>query len=290
MTNWHEPTQLNPWIKGLFSTLHGLIVVVVMIVLVSEWRLKWCETLVGSYLAAINDSRPESGTIWETGDRNDSARSYLTTLIQGRKEATRYARETTSFMELASGILPGQWTHISKRHFKRLYLALPEPAAVDLLPPLELAWLFGGTRVDRIFCEGKESGLEIYFLTGENSVVRQISLTREKLSKLDEADPLFQGSLADIPDFDGNIYPAKLFFQTISSLPRETISQLVIHPERLIREKGRLRRVGIWKQETSGYLQVGFEFTTDSGPLVIFTRGQKWAVEQLNRRLMRRLQ
>ena len=285
MTNWHEPTRFNEWLHGVISPLHGMILMVILAVMVSEWQLNWCETLVGGYLAEINASRPETGTIWKTGSRSDAARSVLKNLIQERKAANRYARETTSFMELASGILPGQWTDISKQHFKRLYLALPESTAFELLPPLELVWLFSGTRVSRIFCEGKASGLELYFLTPENNVVKKLFFSRKTLSQLDETEIQFKGALTDIPTFKGTRYAAGQFFQALLAMPRETCSRLIFHPERLIREKDRLIRVGIWQQDTTGYQQMGFEFQTPEGPLVIFVKGQQWAVQQLSQRL-----
>lgn len=280
MTHWHDPTDVKAWTKGIFSPLNALIIVVIMVTMVSEWRLNWCEGLVGHYLAAVNASRPETGTVWDTGAKNSTAKSYLKTIISNQKEASRYASETASFMELASGILPGQWTHITKNHFKSLYLALPESAAFDLLPSLELVWLFGSSDVDKIFCEGKAREIDIFFLGKANRVIKQISVSRAKLSEIDQANAFFKGRLEAVPDFTGTVYSATQFFKTALALPREAMSQLVLRPGKLMYERGRMVRVGIWPETPSPYIQLGFEIQGKKGPLVMFTKGQKWAVRQ----------
>ena len=290
MTYWHESTHIERWFRGMLSPLHLLMVIILVTTGVSEWQMSWCEHLVGAYLASSNDKRPEIGTVWETEDRTTTAQSYLKTITDSRKEATRYAREASSFIQLASGILPGQWTHISKTHFKQLYLALPEPTAAELIPTLELVWLFNGTGMDKIFCEGKAHGLDIYFLTPENRVVRQMSLSRATVADLDQDSTVFKGTLEDIHDFAGTIYPANQFFKASLTLPPETLSELIIRPERLLPDRGKISRVGISPGQTSAYMQMGFEVHGSRGNMVIFTKGRNWAVKQLLQRLTGREQ
>ena len=285
MTHWNEPTQIKTWFRGMLSPIHGIMFIFLVITLVSEFQTNWCEYLVGEYLASTNSKRPEIGTVWETGDRTDTARSYLKTITDSRKDATRYAREASSFIQLASGILPGQWTHITKAHFKQLYLALPEPAAVALIPPLELVWLFNGDTVDKIFCEGKAHGLDIYFLAPENRVVRQITLTRVTLSELDQDNTIFSGSLRDISDFQGTIIPSDKFFKTALTLAADTLSELIIRPETLMPDRGVFSRVGIWPADPTGYVKLGFEVQEPGENLVIFAKGRQWAVQKLIARL-----
>ena len=285
MSHWNEPTQTRIWFRGIISPIHGIIFIFLVIAMVAEFETNWCEHLVGAYLASTNNKRPEIGTVWETGDRTDTARSYLKTITDNRKEASRYAREASSFIQLASGILPGQWTHITKNHFKRLYFALPVPAAMDLISPLELAWIFNGNKVDKIFCESKTHGLDIYFLAPENRVIKQITLTREVLAELDQDNTIFTGSLNDIPDFHGTIIPSDRFFNTALTLAGDTLSELIIRPENLLADRGVFSRVGIWPSDPSGYVKLGFEVHGTRGYLVIFIRGRQWAVQELTRRL-----
>ena len=247
--------------------------------------MNWGENLVGAYLASSNNKRPETGTVWETEDRTTLAQSYLKTITDSRKEATKYAGEASSFIQLASGILPGQWTHISKNHFKQLYLALPEPTATKLLPTLELVWLFNVIDVDKIFCEGKSHGLDIYFLTPENRVIKQISLGRAMLADLDQNSSVFKGTLEDIYDFAGTIYPANQFFKSTLILPAGTLSELIIRPELLLSDRGKISRVGIWSDQESGYVKMGFEIRDPRGNVVILAKGRNWAVQQLIQRL-----
>jgi len=267
------------------SPLHLLMGIILVITAASEWQMRWGEHLVGAYLAAGNDKRPEIGTVWETEDRTALAQTYLKTIADSQEETTQYAREASSFIQLASGILPGQWTHISRTHFKQLYLALPEPAADQLIPPLELVWLFNGKDIDKIFCEGKSHGLNIYFLTPENRVIKKIFLSRETLATLDQDTTVFKGSLEDIQGFAGTIYPANQFFNTTLTLPPETRSELIIRPQRLLPDRGKISRVGIWPDHASPYVKMGFEVHGRKGTMVIFTKGRHWAVEQLLQRL-----
>ncbi len=289
-------------------------VIMLVITMVSEWQTDWCEHLVGGYLASMNEKRPETGTVWETGDRTDTAKSYLKTITDSRKEANRYAREASSFIQLASGILPGQWTHITKTHFEQLYLALPEPTAASLIPPLELVWLFNGTTVDKIFCEGKPHGLDIYFLAPENRVIKQISLSRATVAALDQDNTVFNGPLEAIPDFNGPVYPAARFFKVALTLATDTLSEVILRPERLLPDRGIFSRVGIWPDVPSGlyespanqeglsslvvgrpgsksrfargsYIKLGFEVQGPRGTLVIFANGRQWAVQKLVRQL-----
>ena len=288
MTRWHESTQIKTWFRGALFPLHLLMILILATAMVSEWQTDWCEHLVGGYLTSMNKKRPEIGTVWETDDRTDTARSYLKTITESRKEANRYAREASSFIELASGILPGQWTHITKTHFEQLYLALPEPTAASLIPPLELVWLFNGSTVDKIFCEGKPHGLDIYFLAPKNRVIKQITLSRATVAALDHDNTVFNGSLGAIPDFHGPVYPAGRFFKTALTLATDTLSELILRPERLLPDRGTFSKVGIWPADSSGYIKLGFEVQGPRGPLVIFARGRQWAVQQLTGELQGR--
>ncbi|SMC93669.1 hypothetical protein SAMN02746065_1169 [Desulfocicer vacuolatum DSM 3385] len=247
--------------------------------------MSWCEHLVGAYLASSNEKRPEIGTVWEADGRTTTARSYLKTITDSHKEASRYAREASSFIQLASGILPGQWTHLGKTHFRQLYLALPEPTATELIPTLELVWLFNATDMNKIFCEGKPNGLDIYFLNPENRILKKIFLSRTKMTHLDQENHIFKGSLEDIDDFAGTIYTANHFFKTALALPAETLSELIIRPEILLPHRGKISQVGIWPNQKSGYVQMGFEIQTSQNNMVIFTKGRKQAVRQLTRQL-----
>ncbi|MBF0259394.1 MAG: hypothetical protein HQK62_11245, partial [Desulfamplus sp.] len=230
MNIWYEPTKTGEWLRRIISFSNLLILCIATVLVISELRFDWCELMIGRYLASLNSSRPETGAVWKAGEQSSRAHTFLKNIIQERQNAARYAQEATSFAELASGILPGQWANIDKDHFKRLYLAIPPAAASELIPPADLIWLFGRGTLTRIFCEGKPYGLEIFFLNSENRVLRQITMNKTKMEKVEKNEATFKGTLEQIPEFKGRIYPAELFFKVLLELPQDIIPDLITTP------------------------------------------------------------
>ena len=288
MTTWYEPVTFGEWIKRSFSLLNLLILSTAALLVISELRFDWCELMIGRYLAAINETRPETGAIWKAGEQSSKAHTYLKTIIEERQNAARYAQEATSLSELASGILPGQWANVDRDHFKRLYLALPSETASELISPTRLIWLYGGPQLHegkglhRIFCEGKAKGLEIFFLNDQNRVLHHINLTQSKLNALEKGDEPVRGVLEDFPEFQGHIYPADLFFDAVFKLPNEMLSDLITTPQMLLESRGDIIRVGIWNEVESGYIRLGFELETEKQRMVKFVRAREWVIWRLS--------
>lgn len=285
MTLWYEPAKTSEWLRRVISFSNLLILCTATILIISELRFDWCELMIGRYLASLNASRPETGAVWKAGEQSSRAHTFLKNIIEERQNSARYAQEATSFAELASGILPGQWANIDKEHFKRLYLAIPSAAASELIPPAELIWLLGGGAVTRIFCEGKPYGLEIFFLNSANRALDQITLNRTKMEKIERNEAIFKGSLEQIPEFQGRIYPSELFFKALLELPQDIIPDLITTPQKLISQQGTLTRAGIWSEAASGYIKLGFEFKDNGKSVVIFIRSREWAVWRLSSKL-----
>lgn len=285
MTLWYEPTKTGEWLRRIFSFANLLIIFMTTTLMVSELRFDWCELMIGRYLASLNGSRPETGAVWKAGEQSSRAHTFLKRIIEERQNAARYAQEATSFAELASGVLPGQWANIDKDHFKRLYLAIPATAASELIPPEELIWLFGGGTLNRIFCEGKPYGLEIFFLNSENRVLRQITLNKTKMEKIEKHEAIFKGTLEQIPEFQGRIYLAEHFFKVLLALPKDIIPDLITTPQKLLNQQGTLTKAGIWNEATSGYIKLGFEFKENGKSVVLFIRAREWAVWRLSSNL-----
>lgn len=285
MIKWYEPINTSEWLRRIFSVLSLVIFISAAAVVVSELRFDWCERMIGAYLASINSARPETGAVWETGRQTSRAKTYLKNITDGRRNAARYAQEATSFTELASKILPGQWARIDKDHFKRLYLNLPDATAEELIMQAELIWIFGGTGLHRIFCEGKPAGLDIFFLNPSNRVIKQITLSNAYLKRLETDETPYRGSLEQISEFEGHIYPSSIFFNALFKLPREIIPDLITNPEKLLKQEGEIVRAGIWNEVNSGYIRLGFEFKSDTGTKVVFIKGREWAVWRLSMKL-----
>lgn len=285
MTRLGNPPPLAVSFKGAALPLVMILILIISGLMLLEWRLAWCEQLVGRYLAAINSLRPQTGTVWESGARTVAAHEQLRSIIQGRQKVEGYTRDAASFVELGSGMLPGQWTHISPSRFQQLYLALPAPAAQQLIPPLELVWLMDDEKVSRILCQGTAKGLNLFFLSPANQVQKQIFMSRTTLDRLDWDQYGLTGSLESLSDDAIRIYDAHRFFNAALSLPGTTLSELITAPERLMHDRGRFARVGIWPRSDNGFIQLGFEIIAEKGRRIILCQGREWAVRELVNRI-----
>ncbi len=282
MTKWYAPLTPAEWFKRAVSFLNLSIVLVVCLFVFTEFRYDWTERLTGAFLAATNSGRPETGTVWKTGEQASKAQSYLNEIVAKHRDIKREVRESASFAELASAVLPGEWINIEKDHFKKLYLKLPDSVAAELMLPVRLVWLFNTSKLDRIFLEGGEQGFKIYFLDAENRVIEKISVGREVIEKLKRGTQTIEASLDEFAGFKGRIYTADRFFKAVMELPGDMIPDLVGEPAMLLREKGTITRVGIWNETRAGYIRLGFEFVQTGEKRILFMRGREWAVWQLS--------
>jgi len=284
---WYEPFDFFEWLRRTFSFLNIAICIITSVFIFSELRFDWFEKLVGSYLTATNESRPETGAVWETGKQTSNAHEYLNKIISKKEDARRNVNQASSFFDLVSGILPGEWVALEKQQFKTLYLSLEKSAALKIIEPAQLVWLINGSSLDRIFCEGVPEGIKIYFIDSENRVIKQINLRKDDIQEIEKGKKPIIGQLANIEGFLGRIYPAQIFFDAVFKLPPDIIPDLMVNPENLLKMDGKIIYIGIWNEAENGYIKIGFEIETQDGNRLVFVRGREWAVWQLNLNLKR---
>ena len=282
MNQWYDPFKISEWFRRTVSVLNLTMLLIAAVFLFSELRFDWCERIIGRYLATSNSTRPETGAVWKVGKQASNAHTYLNAIVNEHRNTERYAREAASFSDLASGLLPGQWTTLDKNQFKKFYLAMPASLSSKIIQPMKLVWLLNREDLKRIFCEGNSDGMEIYFLDADNRVIHQINFNKIELAQLEQKQAPFKGRLESLPGFEGHIYPAAVFFKALLSLPDDMITSLIPRPEKLFIEKGRLVSAGISDQAESGYIRLGFEFDSGTGEKVVFIKGREWAVWRLN--------
>lgn len=280
--HWYEPLGFSEWFKRTVSVLNITLFMITAAVVFSEFRFDWFEKLIGSYLVSTNGHRPETGLIWETGKQTNNAHEYLNTIISKKEDIRKTANKASSFSELLSTLLPGEWVTLEKQQFKSLYLGLEKSSSLKIINPAQLVWLLNGTNLDRIFCEGIKGGVNIFFIDSENRVIKEIELKKENVIELENSDKPFSGVLTDMPEFQGRIYQARAFFDALLKLPSEIIPDLMMDPEPLLRQAGKLTRVGIFNEAVNGYIKLGFEFEAAAGNQVVFLKGREWAVWQLS--------
>ena len=280
---WYEPLNFSEWLRRAFSFLNIAVFIITAIFIFSEFRFNWVENFVGSYLTSTNEFRPETGAIWETGKQTSNAHEYLNKIISKKEDTRQNVYQASTFSGLASGILPGEWVTLEKQQFKTLYLSLEKSTALKIIEPAQLVWLLNGSTLDRIFCEGITGGIKLYFIDSENRVIKQIDLRKEDILEIENGEKPVPGELADMEGFLGRIYPARFFFDTLFKLPADIIPDLIVNPESLLKQEGKIINIGIWNEAENGYIKLGFEFEkTGGGKQVVFIKGREWAVWQLS--------
>jgi len=279
---WYEPLSFSEWLKRTFSFLNIAVFMITAMFIVSELRFDWFENLVGSYLASTNESRPQKGVIWETGKHSSDAHEYLNKIINKKEDTQANVHTASSFSNLVSGMLPGDWVTLEKDHFKRLYLALEESMAVKIIEPAQLVWLLKSSMLDRIFCEGISKGIKIYFIDSENRVIKQIELEKQDILDLENGEQAVTGELINMEGFSGRIYSGQDFFDALFKLPPDILPDLMVNPEILLAQKGKIIKVGIGNISQNGYIKLGFEFQDQDIKKTVFLKGREWAVWQLS--------
>lgn len=279
---WYEPASLSEWFKRIFSLLNITVCVFTFVFIVSEFRFDWVEKMLGAYLVSTNQSRPESGAMWETGRHTSNAHAHINQIISKKEDVRQNVNAADSFSLLVSSLQPGEWVTIEKHQFKELYQGLQGSAALKVIEPAELVWLLKGTGTDRIFCEGVGNGIKIYFLDTDNRVIRQIEIQKRDILEMEAGEKPFFGRLDEMDGFAGRIYSSRNFFDALFKLPPDILPDLMADPEILLDQDGRIVRIGIWNEAKNGYIRLGYEFESENGYRVVFVNGREWAVWQLS--------
>jgi len=279
---WYDPFSIGEWARRTFSFLNLGLLMLIVAFGASEFRFDWCEKLVGTYLLATNDLRPETGALWEAGRQASNAHKSLDRIITQRQDSRRSVQGAASFSHLLERLGPGEWVTLEKEQFKTLYLSISPGIRRQLIDPSHLVWLLNGNITDRIFCEGLAKGISIYFIDSRNRVVREIDLKKNTITEIESRNAPVKGRLAEIEAFSNRIYPAAQFFDAMFKLPTEMISELMVDPDLLLKQEGTIQQVGIWNEADGGYIKLGFEFEHRGENRVLLIQAREWAVWQLS--------
>lgn len=280
--NWYAPLNAGEWARRSFSLLNIGLCIVSLLVFASEFRFDWCEKLLGRYLISINEFRPETGAVWETGRNTLSAHQSLSKIITKKEDTKREAQEAQTFSLLAAGLTPGEWVNLDRERFKSLYLSLSPGSARKILEPARLVWLLNASSMDRIFCEGRMGGMNIYFVDQENRVIQQIDLDDQMIQAVESRQIPIPSGLEKMEAFQGRIYPVDQFFGAVFKLPPDMIPDLMMDPELILAQEGIIRRVGIWNVAENGFISLGYEFEHMGEIRVLLVQAREWAVWQLS--------
>ncbi len=285
MTPWYAPTDMNIWRRRLLVPRSVVLVCLLAVAGITEFRFDWIEKAVGAYLTTTNAYRPRSGAIWEKGREADSARTTLAQYADQRQHLQSEVRQAHSLGQLVANLGEDKGAMISSEHFIELYLKLPPIISHEIVSPFTLLTLQSDGRWQRTFLERKGNNLLVYMLDGSNQVIHRLSIDQVLLVHIERGEVAIRTGLDQLADFNGRIYLAERFFKALDGLPEEERKRIVAHPEDLLRVEGRIERVGISEQMIGDAVDLGFEVSGRDGPRVVLMQGARDEVLRIQRLL-----
>ena len=285
MIPWYAPTDMNIWRRRLLVPRSVVLICLLAVAGITEFRFDWIEKAVGAYLTSTNAYRPRSGAIWEKGREADSARTVLAQYADQRQNLQREVRQAVSLGQLVSNLGEDKGAMISSEHFIELYLKLPPVLSHEIVSPFTLLTHQSDGRWQRTFLERQGNGLLIYMLDANNQVIHRLSIDQILLAHIERGEVAIRTGLDQLADFNGRIYPAERFFKALDGLPAEERTRIVAHPEDLLRVEGRIERVGISERMIGDAVDLGFEVSGLDGPRVVLMQGARDEVRRIQRML-----
>jgi hypothetical protein len=281
MIPWYAPASYKEYVRRWVSLRSILMLGLISILVVTEFRFDWLEGVVGAYLVTTNSARPESGTIWDQGRQSELARQTLNQYTNQRQDVQRGVRGATSLGQVLAGIDKDRGAMISAAHFIELYLKLPPALAHEVVSPYTLLGQLSASKWQRTFFEQQDQQLAIYLLDDHNQVLHRIDVGAELIEHIQQGEIAIHTGLHQLGDFAAHVYPADLFFNTLNTLPEEVRKGIVPSPEELLRISGRIVQVGISSEPMGDATELGFEVEDLQGSKVILTQGRTQDVQRL---------
>jgi hypothetical protein len=281
MIPWYAPWSYKEYFRRWVAWRSILLLGLVALLVVTEFRFNWLESVVGSYLATTNGARPESGAIWDQGRQSELARQTLNEYTSQRQDVQREVRGASSLAQVLAGFGDDRGAMISAAHFIELYLKLPPALAHEVVSPFVLLGQLSTRKWQRTFFEQQDRQLAIYLLDDQNQVLHRIAVGAELIEYIRQGEIAVHTGLHQLTDFAAHVYPADVFFNTLNALPEEVRKGIVPSPEELLRISGRIVQVGISSQPMGDATELGFEVEDLQGPKVILIQGRTEDVQHL---------
>jgi hypothetical protein len=278
---WFEPDNFSQWVKRVVSVRSFVLWFSIITILVCELRFGWLEQVLGAYLVSTNPKRPETGAIWDAGQKTRTALATLEEIVNSRQSSQRDARGAESLTQIVSGLTPDQGVMISQEHFRTLYNKLPSVLSQEILSPYGLLQLSAQGRWSRAYFNKSGEELKIYFLDQHNQVLRQVTISADLLYLVERGEVAIDGSLDALADFAGHIYPADRFFDALDSLPDDIRRGILPQPLTLLQIDGRIVKVGISDEVQAENVGIGFEFEQANARKVVLVQGRQKEVWKL---------
>jgi hypothetical protein len=281
MIPWYAPRSYKEYIRRWVAWRSILLLGLITILVVTEFRFNWLEDVVGAYLVTTNSARPESGTIWDQGRQSELARQTLNAYMNQRQDVQREVRGASSLGQVLAGLGDDRGAMISADHFIELYLKLPPVLAHEVVSAYLLLGQLSTHKWQRTFFEQQDQKLSIYLLDAQNQVLHRIDMGAELMEHIRQGEIAIHTGLHQLGDFAAHVYPADVFFNTLYALPEEVRKGILPSPEELLRISGHIVQVGISSQLMGDVTELGFEVQDLQGAKVILTPGRTQDVQRL---------
>lgn len=279
--DWCEPRDFKDWIHRFFSLRSLTFILIVLMLVVFEFRFDWMEKALGSYLTTTNRQRPETGEIWETAHDTNQALNSLEEITVERDALQRNARGATDLSDIVSLISDNVPITISPEHFCALYLKLPPSLYSRIMDPMELVALLAEGQWERTYIRKNGNQLSIYLLDRDYRALRELVVSDTTLVQIERRKVIFEGSLEEWGAAPDSIYPAARFFAALETLTKDMQSEILAQPEEILKAGGNPIRVGFPPQSETTWVNIGFEFEDGSRKKVLVLPAREWALWRL---------
>ncbi len=283
MPSWY--TALNPrqWLGRAFCARNLLLVGIVFLAVAGELHFDWAESVIGSYLAATNSRRPESGTVWQWRHKILQARQKLETLVPRPVFSEDTDDGTLGLAQVLRQAAAGQGVMLAARRFVSLYRRLPPQLADEIGSAFELLRLQTDEHWTRTYVEGDKTNVTLYHLNAGNQVLAKVTIGADLMDYIARGKAMVPGTLASLEDFRGHIFPAAAFFQALLSLPDRLRRKVIARPDALLEFGSQIAWAGISSQDTADRVTIGFEINLDGRPQVMLLQADKETAIRLRR-------
>jgi len=251
------------------SALPSIIIGVIAILLLIEFKTHFVEQTAGSYLNWRNTNREAYGTSWE---RESLSREAVRQVDENTAVSNRLRRQVelvNSWTELLSIVPEGVGVPITPAKFVELYRTIPQAFRSHLMPSHELVDLHWNSGWRRCTIWQKGQLATVYLIDERNRIIRDISINRALISAVTKYGLKSPGRLEDNPEFSESIYPVEKFFKAFFELLPEERVDFLPDSDILLSVVKPVTRVGLKQtEEIDGYGLVGFESIGNDGYFV----------------------
>ena len=231
--------------------------IILAVLLAAEIGFDIFEITVGKIMLLTNSIRPKTGRLWEEEQKDQSG------MMEVEKIEEQQTEENISVYrmdDLVAALSMRQSVTLSADEYKRFYRSLPVQQSRTFLDPLQFLKLARSSDWHAVHFSKSDGQLVSDFVDGYDNLLHETIVTLATLFPEQEQSP---EKLEQIPEYEGRVLEAELFFKAFDQLPRSFQLQIVNDPYKLVQWGDNLTHVAI------------SPFVSDQGVKILFKVGKK---------------